>query len=628
MTMLREPEWFTKPSPLFRYVAAILLAAAAQAVRFPLDPPTLMPYITYIPFMALSAWFGGFGPGVLTAALCVLESMYFATPPVRSFAVAQPIQWVGLGALALSGLVKSLLFERLRRDRLDIALASEIRVQLARDVESRQRTLESIIQNSPAAIAVLSGSEFTFTTVNPAYQAMAPKEPMVGRTVAEVWPEAAPVLLPLLQAVRDSHIVYHATELAIPRRRGPSSPVEERYFNISYVPVPGLGDGGGVAVLKVAIEVTEQKKAENELRAAYTELSAIYTNAPVVLLVVDEELRVEKLNDLGARITHQGLSEVLGYRPGGALGCLNALADPRGCGRGPDCTQCPLRLAVFDSLRNGTRHDNVEAWIPASADAGREHVCFLISTALLEIDHRRKALICAQDITDLKRTEGDLRETVGKLESALTEKTVLLQEVHHRVKNNLAVISSLLNMKAETTEGAEAKLALEESQRRVHSIALIHEHLYGSEHLDRINFAEYTQQLVRAVYSNFAGETARIGMRMELDPIDLGVHVAIPAALILNELLSNSFKHAFPDGRSGEIHITFREPEPGHMELAVEDNGVGSVEVLKERTTKSLGTQIVRVLTTQLGGTITQESSSGTRIVLRFVTGGALRAGR
>lgn len=204
------------------------------------------------------------------------------------------------------------------------------------------------------------------------------------------------------------------------------------------------------------------------------------------------------------------------------------------------------------------------------------------------------------------------------MEAEVSGKTVLLKEVHHRVKNNLAVISSLLNMKAEITDDGPAKVALEDSQRRVHSIALIHEHLYAGEHFDRINFAEYAQQFAQVFYSAFSAESARIAINMDIDPIDLRLLQAVPAALILNELLTNAFKHAFPDGRSGEIRITFREPAPGVLELAVEDDGIGSEAVLVERKTKSLGLQIVRILTAQLGGSLKQDPGSGTRLVLRF----------
>lgn len=561
--MYRQPAWLSEPSPLLRYSAGVLLAAAAQLVRLPIDPPTLIPFITYIPFMTVSAWFGGFGPGLLTAVLCTLESLYFAIEPVASFRAARGESLLGLDLLLLTGLVACVLFERLRRVRLAVAVASGVSAQLAREGDAREQVLQSIIQNSPAAIALLSGVDFTFTAVNPAYQALALDKTMLGRTVANVCQEGAPLVLPLLRVVRDAQTVYHANELAIPRRRKPGKARRERFFNVSFVPLPDPHKTDDVSVLVVAIEVTAQKEVEEQLRVAYGELAAIYANAPVVLLVVDQELHVEKLNDLGARLTNLESAEVLGLRPGGALGCLNALADPRGCGFGPSCSQCALRLAVSDTVREGVRHDNVEAWIPSSDGVEPKERCYLVSTAPLPFNQTRKALICAQDITGLKQTEADLRATVVQLKSALTEKTVLLQEVHHRVKNNLAVISSLLNMKADITEGAEAKLALEESQRRVHSIALIHEHLYGSEHLDRINFAEYTQQLVQALYANFAREPALIALRMDLDSIDLGVQLAVPAALILNELLSNAFKHAFPGGRSGQIHFTFRESEPG-----------------------------------------------------------------
>jgi two-component sensor histidine kinase len=155
----------------------------------------------------------------------------------------------------------------------------------------------------------------------------------------------------------------------------------------------------------------------------------------------------------------------------------------------------------------------------------------------------------------------------------------------------------------------------------VHSIALIHEHLYGGEHLDRINFADYAQQFVQVFYSAFSAESERIAIKIDIDPIDLRLHQAVPAALILNELMTNALKHAFPDGRSGAIRVTFRENEPGHLELAVEDDGVGSADVLVERKTKSLGLQIVRILTAQLSGTLEQEPATGTRIVLRFPAG-------
>jgi two-component sensor histidine kinase len=229
----------------------------------------------------------------------------------------------------------------------------------------------------------------------------------------------------------------------------------------------------------------------------------------------------------------------------------------------------------------------------------------------MQFEGRKRALVCAQNVTEMKRT-------VHQLESALAEKTVLLKEVHHRVKNNLAVISSLLNMQADTHGSIEAKAALAQSQRRVRSMALIHEHLCGNDHLDRVNFAEYARQLVSEMYAAFVGEPGRISLNVAVEPIEVGLDRAVPCALILNELLSNAFKHAFPGERKGEVHISFRESEPGQLELAIQDDGIGSPAGQGEGKTKSLGLSIVRILTTQLDGTLEQEACEGTRFVLRF----------
>ncbi len=271
----------------------------------------------------------------------------------------------------------------------------------------------------------------------------------------------------------------------------------------------------------------------------------------------------------------------------------------------------------------------MNAWklgCPSHASPQPEQRCLLVSTAPLAFEQRTKALVAAQDITPLKRAEQELRAAKASLEAEVAGKTVLLKEVHHRVKNNLAVISSLLNMKAEITDDGPAKVALEDSQRRVHSIALIHEHLYGGEHLDRIDFAEYAQQFAQVFYSAFSAESARIAIKMDIDPIALRLHQAVPAALILNELLTNAFKHGFPDGRSGQIRVTCRALDSQLLELAVEDDGVGSADVLAERKTKSLGLQIVRILAAQLGGMLQQEPCSGTRVVLRFPASAPLPA--
>ncbi|HLI86889.1 MAG TPA: histidine kinase dimerization/phosphoacceptor domain -containing protein [Bryobacteraceae bacterium] len=230
------------------------------------------------------------------------------------------------------------------------------------------------------------------------------------------------------------------------------------------------------------------------------------------------------------------------------------------------------------------------------------------------------AVVVAHDVTRRHRMRSALEMMVRDLEAALQEKTILLKEVHHRVKNNLAVISSVLAMKAGATPIAEARQALEDSQMRIRSIALIHEHLYGLDNLDSINFAGYAEELLRELAEILAIEPWRVAVSSDLAPVELAVDLAVPCGLILHELVTNAFKHAFPGNRRGEVRVSFRECEPGTLQLTVEDNGIGfelrSPEALAGG--KSLGLRIVQILARQLDATFQQESAPGARFVLRF----------
>lgn len=225
------------------------------------------------------------------------------------------------------------------------------------------------------------------------------------------------------------------------------------------------------------------------------------------------------------------------------------------------------------------------------------------------------------DITERRMIEQRLCETVDELQSALTEKTVLLKEVHHRVKNNLAVISSLLAMKAEATSNSEAKVALEQSQRRVQSIALIHEHIYGNDQLDRINFAQYAEELAHELYHTFIKDPNQISMNIQADPLELDVQHAIPCGLIVNELVSNSFKYAFPEGRRGNVGIECHELAPNKVKLVVYDDGIGMPKELDWRKAGSLGLEIVQILAKQIDARIEVMRDSGTRFELTFEHG-------
>jgi two-component sensor histidine kinase/CheY-like chemotaxis protein len=208
-----------------------------------------------------------------------------------------------------------------------------------------------------------------------------------------------------------------------------------------------------------------------------------------------------------------------------------------------------------------------------------------------------------------------------RLESSLHEKELLLQEVHHRVNNNLQIICSLLNMQAEAVSSPALASALQESQGRVHSMAMIHAMLYASGNLKEIDFASYAESLACEVSNSYGRDASRIRLTFKLEPVYLAIDRAIPCGLILNELLSNSFKYAFPEGNSGEIAVSLSR-RGNAVRMTVEDTGVGMPEGIPEtrapRERKSLGMTIVQTLTRQLGGRMDVTSDRGSHFVLNL----------
>jgi two-component sensor histidine kinase len=185
-----------------------------------------------------------------------------------------------------------------------------------------------------------------------------------------------------------------------------------------------------------------------------------------------------------------------------------------------------------------------------------------------------------------------------RLRSSLLEKEVLLKEIHHRVKNNLAVVSSLLYLESTYTQDPVTKRLLQESQDRVRAMALVHESLYRSDSMSEVDFGEYAANLAQQLLHTYTLVSAKVQLRTDVLPLRLDLVHAVPCGLILNELITNALKHAFPDGRSGEIHIRLRRLDAQHCVLSVSDDGIG-VD-LQKLNDHSLGLRIVRLLARQI----------------------------
>jgi PAS domain S-box/PAS domain S-box len=208
------------------------------------------------------------------------------------------------------------------------------------------------------------------------------------------------------------------------------------------------------------------------------------------------------------------------------------------------------------------------------------------------------------------------------IRAALKERETLLKEIHHRVKNNMQVVSSLLSLQAAHATEPETIEMLNESQRRIRSMALIHEKLYRSGSLAEIDFADYVESLTNDLRRMYNVAERAITITVDIENVQLGVDTAIPCALIVNELVSNSFKYAFPSGRAGDVTVALQRAN-GAYTLTVADNGVGFPADADFRATDSLGMQLVVMLVNQLGGTITLDRTKGTMFNITFKPAGA-----
>jgi PAS domain S-box-containing protein len=219
--------------------------------------------------------------------------------------------------------------------------------------------------------------------------------------------------------------------------------------------------------------------------------------------------------------------------------------------------------------------------------------------------------------TDLeRRVETRTRE----LEAALRDREVLLQEVHHRVKNNLQVIASLINMQVRALGGGAGRDALVECGTRVEAMALIHEKLYQSQDYSRVAFSEYARTLAASVFHATGISPHGIALDLAIEDLSLSVDRAIPCGLVLNELITNALRHAFPGERTGTIRVELAPVGDGCVRLAVSDDGVGFPPGFEVERSRSLGLRLVRMLAEQVAAELEIDGTRGTRVAITLPT--------
>lgn len=349
-------------------------------------------------------------------------------------------------------------------------------------------------------------------------------------------------------------------------------------------------------------EVAERKLAESELAQQRSFLRQVIDLNPNFVFAKDAEGRFTLVN--------QAIADVYGTSVEGLLGKTDADFNPN-----KEEAEWFHRddMEVINTLK--------EKFIPEEVITdvgGRVRWLQTIKRPIISPDGTANQVLgIATDITAHKQAEEALQQALEQIKTSLHEKEVLLKEIHHRVKNNMQVITSLLSLQSKTIRDEQALSVFQDSQNRVKSMALIHETLYQSKDLSRINFAEYLQKLVAHVSRSYRIRPEAVRINIHVDDVSLPIDMAVPCGLIINELASNSLKYAFPADTGGEINITFERADAQYV-LRVSDTGVGLPADFDPEMGKSLGMKLVRMLTGQLCGELECRNGVGTIFEIKF----------
>jgi PAS domain S-box-containing protein len=413
------------------------------------------------------------------------------------------------------------------------------------------------------------------------------KAELVGQSVERLLPERHRDRHP---SFRNSYfdapserVIGGGRDLTSRRKDGSEFPVE-----VGLRPVEMAGQSYALASV---LDITARKQAEADLRASEERFQAFMSHAPLAAWMVDEEFR--------GVYASPGFDRLTGLAPGSLLGRTPSELFP---------AEVAARHTANNErvLKSGLPVGDEEDLVEPDGSLG---VAYVVKFPVEGPSGRKLIGSVAIDITERKRAE-------ELIKASLREKEVLLKEIHHRVKNNLQIVSALLDLQSRQTKDAAAVEMFRESRGRVKSMALIHERLYRAQDLARVDFAEYTRQLARDLFHTYRVSGA-IRLELEVDIPSLPIDIAIPCGLLLNELISNCLKHAFAAAAEGCIWVALRRDETANV-LTVADDGPGFPAGFDFRNTTSFGLQLVNTLVEQLDGECALTPGRGSTFTVRF----------
>jgi PAS domain S-box-containing protein len=381
--------------------------------------------------------------------------------------------------------------------------------------------------------------------------------------------------------------------------------LDGRSFDRYSAPMIG-SDGNYFGRIWFFRDITDRKRMEESLRQEKDQWRGTFDSIPDYIAIIDANHHVLQVN--------KAMADALKVSPDAAKGifCYQAVHGTTG-----PPSYCPHEMM----LKDGKTH-TTEVELPLL-----NGYFSLTTSPLFKPDGTIFGSVhLAHDITERKKAEDLLKHFNEELEqkvkarteelnASLDEKVILLREVHHRVKNNLQILISLLNLQSRTFNDTQVIAALKESTQRIRAMSMVHEKLYSGSDLSHIDFISYLTTLAKSQVAFYQLEPGKVTLETTGENIMLDINTAIPLGLVMNELLSNSLKHAFPGDRKGTIRIDARETE-GRLEISISDDGVGLPEGFDYSTSPSLGLRLVHILIEQLSGTIEPKKEKGTMFTI------------
>ncbi len=471
-------------------------------------------------------------------------------------------------------------------ERRTVLLAIEDVTERREQAEVRYQRL---FETAKDGMLIFDAESERLTDVNPFFVELTGygRERLIGRRLSEMELfQTAPEVIGTVAEARSHEIVRHdnVRSITIDGRH-----IETELIANSY-PV------GGQQVVQVNVrDVTKRNRAVRALQQSEERFRLLIDSVrDYALFQTDQSGRITSWNSGAERLLGYSEPEIIGQS-------ASRVFTPEDAASGEADRE-------LETARSAGRAED-ERW-HIRKDGSRFFASGVLTTVHDEAGRLLGFTKVMRDITERQRAEEQIR-------ASLREKEILLKEVHHRVKNNLQVIASLLSLQSEYLVDPRDIAMLEDMKNRVRSIAAIHEMLYGSTNLSRIDFAGYLNSIAKDLMSFYSQSANRIQLNIRSEPIILDITQAVPCGLIVNELLTNTFKHAFPDNRSGAIEVAFHCHDERCV-LEISDNGVGLPENLDPQNSTSMGLQLLTLLVQQIKGKLEIDRNSGTRFTIVF----------